>query len=133
MGNAEHIELSRTRRRIIWFALIGGGIAWMARFLVIWIISEFACIGAAPAWGSGISTAVVMMLASLPFIAIAGYATYVSYGLTKDAGRHPSDRDNTHGFMAKVGLITNPLFIGIMLIESLPMFFFLNECRAFSL
>lgn len=105
----------------------------MGRFLVIWIISEFGCIGAAPAWGSGISTAVIMMLASLPFIAIAGYATYVSYGLTKSSAHNVADRDNTRGFMAKVGLITNPLFVGIMLIESVPMFFFLNECRAFSL
>jgi hypothetical protein len=133
MEGAEHIEMSRTRRRIIWFALLGGASAWMSRFLVIWIISEFGCIGAAPAWGTGISTAVIMMLASLPFLAIAGYATWVSYGLTKTSVRHRKDRDNTHGFMARVGLITNPLFIAIMLVESMPMFFFLNECRAFSL
>jgi hypothetical protein len=135
-GSGASVEgggLTRHRRRVLWFALIGGGAAWMARFLVIWIISEFGCIGGAPTWSEGLGTAVVMMLASLPFLGIAMYAAFLSFRLRRVDVAHHADRDNTIRFLATTGLIVNPLFAGIMLVESLPMFYFLNECRAFSL
>jgi hypothetical protein len=131
--SSESVLYSDRRRRVLWFALIGGGVAWILRFLVIWIISEFGCIGAQPAWSTGIGTAVVMMLASLPFIGLAGFATFLSWRIHRAPEESRSDLSETQRFFAKVGLIVNPLFVAIMLVESLPMFYFLNECRSFSL
>jgi hypothetical protein len=131
--SSESVLYSNRRRRVLWIALVGGGVAWMLRFLVVWIISEFGCIGAQPAWSTGLGTAVVMMLASLPFIALAGFATFLSYRAYRADDAPRSDHSETQLFFAKTGLIVNPLFAAIMLVESIPMFFFLNECRAFSL
>lgn len=131
--SSESILYGNRRRRVLWFALIGGGVAWFLRFLVIWVISEFGCIGAEPAWATGLGTAVVMMLASVPFIAAAALASVLSYRLMKSHDASRADHTETQRFFAKTGLIVNPIFVVIMLVECLPMFVFLNECRTFSL
>lgn len=125
--NQSHAHISRFAA---WFALLGGGIAWMARFLVVWAIAEFGCVSGALEIGGLRSPVVILTLVSLPFLGVAAAAVYVGWSRNRTAA---ADDSNLGGrFMAGTGAITSGIFIVVMIAEIVPLFYFLDECRSFS-
>ncbi|MFW5972695.1 MAG: hypothetical protein ACOCTG_01790 [Bacteroidota bacterium] len=115
----------------LWFALLGGGVAWITRFLVVWVTAEFGCISGVLQIGGLRSPVVVLTLVSVPFLVLAGYAAVVGWKLSR-AYRDDIESDSAGTFMARAGMITSLLFVVIMIAEMVPLAFFMNECRSFS-
>jgi len=114
-------------RFLIWSSLWGGGIAWALHLLVVWVIAEFGCIGGlanpGPFEVSGVVWAVIA--ASLVFIGLAGFAIVTSVLCRRRlSGENPR-------FVARYGLAANPLFLLIIIAQSLPVFFYLQDCGSY--
>lgn len=114
-----------------WFALLGGGVAWFARFLVIWIIAEFGCVAGALDVGGLRSPVVVLTIASVPFLAVAFAATFVGWSRYRSVAASDESGSGAR-FMAGTGAIASGIFVVIMIAEIIPIFYFMNECRSFS-
>lgn len=106
--------------------------AWFVRFIVVWIIAEFGCVSGALEIGGLRSPIVVLTIASIPFLAVAGAAVFVGWRRR----RSPAGGDETRSsasFMGRAGIIASGIFLVIMMAEMVPIFYFLDECRSFSL
>lgn len=126
---------SRPSSALLWFVLIGGGVAWFARFLVIWVIAEFGCVSGVLEIGGMRSPLALLGLASLPFLAIGVGAVVVGWralkALPQKVGDDPQAAPSAR-FMLRTGVGTSAVFVFIMLVEAVPIFFFLDECRSFT-
>lgn len=114
-----------------WFALLGGGVAWFARFLVIWIIAEFGCVSGVLDVGGLRSPVVVLTMASVPFLAVALAAVYVGWSRYR-AGAAADASGSGSRFLTGTGAIASGIFVVIMIAEIIPIFYFLDGCRPFS-
>lgn len=131
---SHHIAQSNTAdRRRLWFGLLGGAVAWLAHLLLAWIISEFGCLGGLGQTALlGLSgTAWLVILVSAATFAVSVAATIVARAMDK---RLKPRRDTaaeeigTDLFFARVGVITSALFAFVILVETIPVFFFLRSC-----
>lgn len=116
----------------MWFALLGGAAAWTGHLMLAYAISEFGCtagLGRRSLLGiSAVSWMLLVMSAAMT--ALAAWALLVSNGIGRLATRDARDADDeaTAEYVARFGRIANGLFLFIVVIESLPIFFFLGEC-----
>ncbi len=109
--------------------------AWFLRFLVIWSIAEFGCVSG-NLEVAGIQNPVVLVgLVSLPFLLIGILAVGLGWRKLKALPAKEFDdpqATSSARFMLRTGAWTSALFVFIMLVEMLPIFFFLDECRSFT-
>lgn len=114
--------------------LIGGGTAWLLHLLLSYLVAEFGCLrGLGEIRILGITAvAWLLILVSLLTLALAGIATFVSWRIREKLGRAAENADEAGDgakhFAARAGLITNGLFFFIILVESLPILYFLHGC-----
>jgi hypothetical protein len=115
----------------LWFGLLGGGVAWLAHLLLSYLIAEFGCMSG---WGKetwlGVTTLAWLLLA-VSFLTLlgAGLAVYVAFRSKQRLGRSdPSEEPASAEYMARAGYITSGVFLFIILVESVPIFFFLQSC-----
>lgn len=116
----------------LWFALLGGAAAWTGHLMLAYVISEFGCtagLGHRTLFGvSAVSWVLLVMSAAMT--ALAALALLVSHGVGRQAQPRVADPDDhtTADYVARFGMIANGLFLFIVLIESLPIFFYLGCC-----
>lgn len=133
-----HVDANLVDRRgngryLLWFALFGGGGAWLAHLLLAYLIAEFGCTsGGGHARLLGITAIAWTLLAVslLTFVAASG-ATLVAYFLRlrlAAAVRDEESARNNEFFLAKTALITSALFSFIILVQSVPIFYYLSDC-----
>jgi hypothetical protein len=117
----------------IWFALLGGAVAWAAHLLTAYAIAEFGCVaGLGHRHVLGVTVVSWMLLAlSAVLTAAAAAAVVVSYGIReRSTPRRETDPDirSTREFVGRFGLICNGLFLFTVLVQSIPIFFYWGRC-----
>lgn len=120
-------------RLLLWSCLWGGGVAWLVHLLSIWLLAEFGCLGALAEPGPlDVSRVAWLVLAAsaLCFVA-AGVATLASWRCRRHGGDAGAGEDaEAARFVSRYGLVANPLFMLIILAQTLPVFFHLSDCAS---
>ncbi len=120
-------------RLLLWSCLWGGGVTWMLHLAAVWVIAEFGCMTAldqpGPLGFSWVSWTILGV--SLVCLAVAGLATLVSWRHSRD-GSGP-DEERPGRFAARTGLVVNPIFMFIIVAQTLPVFFYMRECGSYIL
>lgn len=116
-------------RRALWFGLLGGAVAWTLHLMGAYAIAEFGCLGVGPVSVGGITTPAALLIAlSVVCLGSAVAATVVAYRGHRRLCDRPDDGGDAGPFIARTGLIASGLFAFIILVESVPIVFFLNHC-----
>lgn len=113
-----------------WFAFLGAGVAWTFHLLSIYAIGEF---GSVSGWDRvtylGISAVAWMILiASAAMLGLAGAAAFLGYRDRKRDEREnqPAGEDEGGRYLSWFGSILSALFGLIILVETLPIFAYLE-------
>ena len=126
------MDLDRPRTWRRWFAFLGGGVAWTAHLLSIYAIGEFGCVsGIDRTLYRGVSAVAWMILiSSVLTLALAGAAAFIGYqDVSRDAKLEaPVPEDEGGQYLSKFGFILNTLFALIIIVETLPVFAYLDGC-----
>ncbi len=121
---------SRDWRR--WFAFLGGGIAWTCHLLSIYAIGEFGCVsGAGDISYMGISVvAWLILVLSFLLFTVAASASLIGYlDKRRDSlDKHSRPEEDGGRFLSSFGFMLSALFTLIILIETLPVFAYLDGC-----
>lgn len=116
------------------FCLLGGGIAWLLHFLAIYVISEFGCVSGWSDWIVGRLSMVVwlLLLATLLTGAMAVAAVWAAAHTRKTLrgaeAEDAAEPAETKSFVGRLSLILNGLFLFIILVQAVPIFFYLKSC-----
>jgi hypothetical protein len=129
----EPLHKPRVSRGALWFGLLGGGFAWLAHLISAYVIAEFGCIsGLGERLGWGVTVVAWMVIGlSVLMLSIAAAATFVARRSRQRLAQEPvGDLDDAgpEFYMARAGFITSALFLFIILVESVPIFFYLKHC-----
>jgi hypothetical protein len=114
----------------LWFGLVGGGVAWVVHLLASYVIAEFGCVSG---WGQekhlGVTT-MAWLLLGVSFLTAgwAGLATFMAYRNKQRLRPFESSEGSSAVYMARAGCITSGIFLFVILVESVPIFFFLQSC-----
>ena len=118
----------------LWFALLGGAVAWAGHLMIAYAIAEFGCVaGLGHRYVLGITVVSWMLLAiSAAMTALAAAALLISYRIRDRGPSAPAtpdpDDDPTREFVARFGLISNGLFLLTILVQSVPVFYYWGRC-----
>lgn len=115
------------------FGLLGGALAWLAHLLLVWAISEFGCLGGLgeAAWLRLSGIAWLVVLVSFGTFGVALAATLVACGSRRRLGSgaaQPAGASGSELFLAQAGWITSGLFAVVILVETVPVLFYLHDC-----
>lgn len=122
-------------RGLLWFGLLGGGGAWTLHLLSAYIIAEFGCIsGLDEIRFAGITQVAWLILgASALMLLVAALVTLLAYRVTRRlavASRDPLAAEDLDAevYMARIGYITSGVFLLIILVQTVPVLYFLRSC-----
>lgn len=121
-------------RTSLWFGLLGGGVAWLFHFLSAYLVAEFGCMTRLSQMMFLGLTAVAWLIIGLSILwtAVAAAATWVSWqsaqGTTALEMESDGNTSATGPHIARVGFYTSALFTLIIIVESVPIFFYLRDC-----
>ena len=116
----------------MWTALIGGAVAWTLHLLLAYAVAEFGCVA-----GLGHTTWIGISIVSWMLLGVSILCTLLavaSFLIANNIGRRAADlppdveHRETADFVARFGVIINGLFTFIIVVESIPIFFFLGRC-----
>jgi hypothetical protein len=119
---------------LLWFGFLGGAFAWVIHLLSAYAIAEFGCISPfhqSELWGfSGIAWLIGAV--SVVTLVVAFAAFFVARrSKLRFAGAIEARRleaGDARVFLARSGVITSALFILIIVVESIPILFYLRGC-----
>ena len=119
--------LSPPVQRRLWFAQLGGGIAWTLHLLGSYLIAEFGCVSGLDrhTWLGIVLPAWLLIVWSLLTWLIAAASLGAARRLSRDAQQDPRALLRTG---ARIGTWLGGLFTAIVAVESLPIVFFLGGC-----
>ena len=140
MNSADEIDRSATvgdrpvADWLLWFGVLGGAIAWLLHLLLSYGVSEFGCVSAfaetrllgfsGVAWLEAGVSLLALILASGASLIAQRNGRYFSGEV--DAARLESGDPRV--FMARSGVLASRLFVFIILVQTLPILFYLREC-----
>jgi hypothetical protein len=131
---AKERELEREiSRPALWFTLWSGAVAWLLHLLLVYGIAEFGCgSGLGDRHVLGISVVAWLLLAvTAATMLLALAATFVGWRSARQSQEVEPDLSAEHHarlFTARAGWITNSLFAVVIVIQAIPIFFFLRDC-----
>ena len=127
----KHPSVSRLRSGL---SLVGGGTAWLLHLLAVYVISEFGCRAGWGDWlvGPVSMVAWLLLLATLATALLAGGATLASAGAARllqgKGGDDSVVAAENKLFVSRVSLILNAVFVFVILVQAIPIFFYLRAC-----
>ncbi|MEX0653695.1 MAG: hypothetical protein WD534_00950 [Phycisphaeraceae bacterium] len=115
---------------LVWFAMFGGAVAWLVHFLGIYLLGEFGCHTTLRDVTflrlTGVAWSILAVTVLMFALAVAALlAAHHNQRLIAD--QLPDARDNLR-FAAHLGRISNTLFAGVILFQTLPVLFYLGGC-----
>ena len=121
------------RRGVLWFALLGGGVAWTLQLLLAYAVSEFGCLSGMGATSvAGLTLIAWLLIAvSVGALALAASAALTAAGIRRrlrESRRDDAEAVRTAAFSGDLALVTNLVFILVILAQSVPIVFFLRTC-----
>jgi hypothetical protein len=117
----------------VWFALLGGGVAWTLHLMLAYVIAEFGCLSGLGAIRAGGISIVAWMLLGLSAgaLALAILATVFAARIRRrpggDAGEE-ADGTEARAFGGRLGYVTNLVFTLVIAVQSVPILYYLGEC-----
>jgi len=124
---------SRSGRKALWFGLLGGATAWTVHLMSAYAIAEFGCVGGLAersylgithvAWLELMLTVVTTAVA-----AAAAAVAYVQYRRLQSGSARDDVRQIAECHTAWAGLLTSGIFTFVILVQSIPIFFYLTRC-----
>ncbi|OFZ53315.1 MAG: hypothetical protein A2428_10220 [Bdellovibrionales bacterium RIFOXYC1_FULL_54_43] len=114
-----------------WFAFLGAGLAWTFHLLTIYVIGEFGCVsGFDQQKIFGISSVAWLLIATTAIALIpAAMGTIIAYHDWRRDGASEGSSENEGGrYLSSYGFVLSALFVLIILVESLPIFGYLDSC-----
>jgi hypothetical protein len=122
----------KTSRRALWFGMLGGGAAWLVHLVAAYAFAEFGCVGRLRQVSLAGLTAVAWLIigVSVLTLLIAVASALTAY---RSERRLRATQDDLMGTAAEVevartGWVTSGLFVLVILVESLPIFYYLKDC-----
>jgi heme/copper-type cytochrome/quinol oxidase subunit 2 len=120
-------------RRSLRFALLGGGSAWFAHLALAFTIAEFGCLaGLGHVQWTGLSVVAWMLLAMTAVtLAVGVAATWVAWRNRRRLLQSWGPRSESHeaeDFTARLALVTNATFVVVIVVQTIPIFYYLREC-----
>lgn len=116
-----------------WLALFGGALAWLAHLLASYALAEFGCESMLVTYSYLEISAVAWGLLALTVVTatVAGGSALLAFQI------QPTDRgDNVAAtnlvarhYAARAGLIADVAFTLVILVESVPIFYYLQHCN----
>ncbi len=117
------------RRGQLWFGLLGGAVAWTAHLMLAYLIAEFGCLTAAGHRAylglTAVTWAVLGVSAATLLVALA--ATLVAERNRRRLPPYEGDA-RPGAYVAYAGVILSGMFSFVILVESLPILFYLRDC-----
>jgi hypothetical protein len=116
----------------LWFGFCGGGVAWTFHLIAAYVIAEFGCLGG---WQTVLFAGVTavswsLLAVSALAMAAAAAATWVSWKARDQlvAGEAPPEQPGSEIYMARAGLFASGSFLFVIVVQTIPIFFFLGDC-----
>jgi hypothetical protein len=112
------------------FGIVGGPCAWFGHLLATYIIAEFGCVGESqPELVAGITRVSWMLVgASVAMTLLGLLAVGVAYrGMRVARGGGEQGQPGSE-FAGQAGLITSGLSVLVIIVESLPILYYLRDC-----
>ena len=129
MSTMEYTPRGMFRR---WFSFLGGGAAWTFHLMAIYVIGEFGCVsGLDNHVYAGISAvAWLLFFVSIISLVPAVAAAWIGYADTRSDARQSEINPYDEGgrYLSSFGWPLNTIFSLIILVESLPVFAYLDGC-----
>jgi preprotein translocase subunit SecG len=135
----EYAQTDQRTKAALWFGFLGGALAWTAHLLLAYFFSEFGCVGNLHeryVLGLMAPTAMIALLSAL-LLLVAALATLVSYRVAKQMGlsiiasTEAEEKQRQAGaaiYLARAGVIMSGLFVFVILVQSLPILYFVRSC-----
>lgn len=131
MPSAE-IELARPPTWRRWFAFLAAGVAWTGHLLSIYAIGEFGCVSGLDrhTYWSVSAVAWLIIAATVLCLLPAVAATVIAYRDKRrdDELKVPPGQDEGGEYLTRFGFILSGLFTLIIVVETLPVFAYLDGC-----
>lgn len=126
-GRDESLAVSRPA---LWTGLWGGALAWLVQFIAIWIISEFGCLLAPEREVlPGLTlVAFLVVIVSALCLGVAFFSTMLAWNARAVLRGAEGERRGTERFIANAGLLASGLFVVVIIIQAVPVFFYLEQC-----
>jgi hypothetical protein len=108
---------------LLWFGVLGGGVAWSLHTIVDWGIEETVCRSGHDEL-LGVPLRPVLLVIALLFLAVSVAATVVAHRLWRRLDGAPAEddlqalRQQRAGFMAVVGLVGDVLFTTMLVMST---------------
>ncbi|MEX0717840.1 MAG: hypothetical protein WD066_14695 [Planctomycetaceae bacterium] len=118
-------------RAALWFGFLGGAFAWTAHLLAAYAIAEFGCFGglAGHSWGGISAVAWSIIGVTIPAVAIAVAAVWIAGRAAGEFESNAGELERTDSFLARIGFYSSGIFLLVILAQTLPVLFFLGDCR----
>lgn len=119
---------------LLWFGVLGSAVAWLAHLLLSYGIAEFGCVSPfREVRLAGLSGVAWLEIgASAVTLVVAVVATWVAQRsrrrLVGDGDAEVYESVDGRIFMARTGVITGRLFVFIILVQTLPILYYLRGC-----
>jgi hypothetical protein len=128
-----HDDQSEVRPASLWFGVLGGAGAWTVHLLGAYLIAEFGCeTGTDRHTVAGIMLPAWLLLALTALMLAIGVAsTWIALrlrGRLRATDDLSDPRIAAPRHLAHAGFLTSGLFTLIILIQSAPIFFYLQRC-----
>ena len=126
------LEPARVNRALIWFVVLGGGTAWTLHLLLAYAVAEFGCLSGMGETRAVGLTLVAWMLLGVSVLAsgLAGLAIVVSWRVSRRlrgvVGNDEGERATV--FSVRLGLILNVVFAAVIVVQTIPIFYYLSKC-----
>jgi hypothetical protein len=121
----------------VWFGFLGGGTAWVLHLMGTYAIAEFGCAGVLhdTRWLGINATCWILIAVSLALAGLAAASTWTAYRTERElnpsapkAQDGETDERRPFLFAGHTGTVMSGWFLFIILVESIPTFFFLQGC-----
>lgn len=119
---------------LLWFGVLGSAIAWLLHLLLCYGIAEFGCVSPFREVRLAGLTGVTWLEigASLLSLLLAAVATWTAQRsrrqLLGEGDAELYETGDPRVFMARTGVITGRIFVFIILVQTLPILYFLHDC-----
>jgi hypothetical protein len=120
---------------VLWFGMLGGAVAWVLHLLSIYATSEWGCSsrGLRHLFLGAMGTTWLLIGVTLAMAALAGTAAWQAHRKEQEARSHPASGDGEEAAHSRMSIahlarVASSLFVLIILVESVPTFFFLQSC-----
>ena len=119
---------------LLWFGALGSAVAWLLHLLLAYGIAEFGCVSPFREVRLAGLTGVAWLeiAASLLSLLIAAAATGIAQRsrrrLVGEGDAAVYETGDARVFMARTGVISGRIFLFIILVQALPILYFLHDC-----